>query len=408
MEQKKILIVDDSALMRRLISDIINSDNRFCVKDLATNGLEALDLIIKNRLLYDAVVLDINMPKMNGLELLEQLQKNKIKMTVIMVSTLAKEGAKETIIALERGAFDFVTKPENYLDAKDEHFKNRLLEVLSVATKVTNPSLTAVSPVETSNEASKETPRKGSITEKFSAGFRTKVETSQAGSSQPVRKVETSSSSRSKTFKPHKRYSGTKEGKDKLVALACSTGGPKSLQSVIPKLPANLDAPVVLVQHMPKGFTNSLAMRLDEMSKVKVKEAADGDILQKGWVYIAPGGKQMRVIKVGKVYKIATTDEPARDALRPCANIMYESLMYSTFDEITCVVLTGMGADGTQGIGALGETNAIYVIAQDEESSVVYGMPKAIADANQTDEVLTLEKIADAITKNVGVLNNGR
>ena len=400
MEQKKILIVDDSALMRRLISDIINSDNRFCVKDLATNGLEALDLIIKNRLLYDAVVLDINMPKMNGLELLEQLQKNKIKIRVIMVSTLAKEGAKETIIALERGAFDFVTKPENYLDAKDQHFKNRLLEVLSVATNVNNPSPTAVSTVEA--------PKKRNITEKFSTGFRTKVEESQTGTSQPERKVVTSTSSKNKTFKPHKKYSGSKDGKNKLVALACSTGGPKSLQSVIPMLPENLDAPVVLVQHMPKGFTNSLAMRLDEMSKVKVKEAADGDVLQKGWVYIAPGGKQMRVIKVGNVYKIATTDEPARDALRPCANIMYESLMYSTFDEITCVVLTGMGADGTQGIGALGETNSIYVIAQDEATSVVYGMPKAIADSNQTDEVLPLEKIADAITKNVGVLNNGR
>ena len=400
MEQKKILIVDDSALMRRLISDINNSDNRFCVKDLATNGLEALALIIKNRLLYDAVVLDINMPKMNGLELLEQLQKNKIKMKVIMVSTLAKEGAKETIIALERGAFDFVTKPENYLDAKDEHFKNRLLEVLGVATSVTTSGLTAVSSVDTQ--------RKGLLTEKFSTDLRTKAETSQTGASQPVSKVVATSSSRNKIFKPHKKFSGTKDGKNKLVALACSTGGPKSLQSVIPRLPENLDAPVVLVQHMPKGFTNSLAMRLDEMSKVKVKEAADGDILQKGWVYIAPGGKQMRIMKVGKIYKIATTDEPARDALRPCANIMYESLMYSTFDEITCVVLTGMGADGTQGIGALGETNAIHVIAQDEESSVVYGMPKAIADANQTDEVLPLDKIADAIAKNVGGLNNGR
>ena len=400
MEQKKILIVDDSALMRRLISDIINSDNRFCVKDLATNGLEALDLIIKNRLVYDAVVLDINMPKMNGLELLEQLQKNKIKITVIMVSTLAKEGAKETIIALERGAFDFVTKPENYLDAKDQLFKNRLLEVLSVATKVTSPSLTAVSAVEA--------PKKKTMTDKFSTDFRTRVENSQTGSSQPARTVGTSISSKNKTFKPHKRFTGKKEGKNKLVALACSTGGPKSLQSVIPKLPENLDAPVVLVQHMPQGFTNSLAMRLDEMSKVKVKEAADGDVLQKGWVYIAPGGKQMRVMRVGNTYKIATTDEPARDALRPCANIMYESLMYSTFDEITCVVLTGMGADGTQGIGALGETNNIYVIAQDEATSVVYGMPKAIADSDQTDEVLPLDKIADAITKNVGVLNNGR
>ena len=395
MAAKKILVVDDSALMRRLISDIINSDNRFCVKDLATNGLEALDLIIKNQMVYDAVVLDINMPKMNGLELLEQLQKHRVKINVIMVSTLAKEGAKETIIALERGAFDFVTKPENYLDAKEEHFKNRLLEVLSVAAKADMPSSTAERPsVIKKTEVS---------SEKTSTGLRT---TAKVGTSQPAR-MGVMASLRPK-FKPHKKFTGSKEGKSKLVALACSTGGPKSLQSVIPKLPANLDAPVVMVQHMPKGFTNSLAMRLNEMSQVTVKEAADGDVLQKGWVYIAPGGKQMRVLKVGGTYKIAVTDEPARDALKPCANIMYESLVCSNFDEITCVVLTGMGADGTLGIGTLGETVNVHVIAQDEATSVVYGMPKAIAEANIVDEVLPLEKIADAITKNVGVLNNGR
>ena len=395
MAAKKILVVDDSALMRRLISDIINSDNRFCVKDLATNGLEALDLIVKNQMVYDAVVLDINMPKMNGLELLEQLQKHRIKVNVIMVSTLAKEGAKETIIALERGAFDFVTKPENYLDAKEEHFKNRLLEVLSIAAKADMPSSTAERP---------SVIRKPQVSsEKTSTGLRTPAK---VGTSQPARMgVMTSLKS---SFKPHKKFTGSKEGKSKLVALACSTGGPKSLQSVIPKLPADLDAPVVLVQHMPKGFTNSLAMRLNEMSKVTVKEAADGDVLQKGWVYIAPGGKQMRVLKVGGTYKIAVTDEPARDALKPCANIMYESLVCTNFDEITCVVLTGMGADGTMGIGTLGETVNVHVIAQDEATSVVYGMPKAIAEANIVDEVLPLEKIADAITKNVGVLNNGR
>ena len=395
MAAKKILVVDDSALMRRLISDIINSDNRFCVKDLATNGLEALDLIIKNHMVYDAVVLDINMPKMNGLELLEQLQKHRIRINVIMVSTLAKEGAKETIIALERGAFDFVTKPENYLDAKEEHFKNRLLEVLSIAAKADVPSSTAERPSGI---------KKTEVTsDRSSTGLRT---TAQVGTSQPTRMgVMTSLKTK---FKPHKKFTGSKEGKSKLVALACSTGGPKSLQSVIPKLPANLDAPVVLVQHMPKGFTNSLAMRLNEMSQVTVKEAADGDVLQKGWVYIAPGGKQMRVLKVGGTYKIAVTDEPARDALKPCANIMYESLVCSSFDEITCVVLTGMGADGTMGIGTLGENINVHVIAQDEATSVVYGMPKAIAEANIVDQVLPLDKIADAITKNVGVLNNGR
>ena len=370
---KNILIVDDSALMRRLISDIIKSDDRFTVKDFAMNGLEALDLIVKNYRAYDAVILDINMPKMNGLELLEQLQKNRIRMKIVMVSTLTKEGAQETITALERGAFDFVTKPENYLDAKQDGFKNRLLEKLCLAVNLPFSVSTAED-------------------QKNTAG---KFRTPGAGGSGL-------GTIRSTMVRPHKKLTGNKKGKRKLVALACSTGGPKSLQSVIPKLPKDLEAPVVLVQHMPKGFTNSLAVRLNEMSQVQVKEAADGDILRNGWVYIAPGGKQMRIERAGTNYKIVTTDEPERDGLRPCANIMYESLVGSAFDEITCVVLTGMGADGTLGIGALGEKNNIYVISQDEATSVVYGMPRAVAEAKLSDEVQPLDKIAEAVTRNVG------
>lgn len=391
---KNILIVDDSALMRRLISDIITSDKRFEVKDLAVDGVQALDLIVKNYKAYDAVILDINMPRMNGLELLAQLQKSKIKICVVMVSTLTKAGAKETILALERGAFDFVTKPENYLDAKSGEFKNRLLEMLCVATKI---------PYQTVSAAESQTRPTGlnKTGGRTAAVVKTGLETASTGKIgvRPPKNL---------SFAPHKKLTGNKTGKSKLVALACSTGGPKSLQSVIPKLPKDLDAPVVLVQHMPKGFTNSLAMRLNEMSQVEVKEAADGDILQKGWVYIAPGGKQMRIEKSGTNYKIVTTDEPERDGLRPCANIMYESLVGSSFDEITCVVLTGMGADGTLGIGALGEKNNIYVISQDEATSVVYGMPRAVAEAKLSDEVQPLEKIADAVTKNVGVLIHGR
>ena len=392
MNKKNILVVDDSALMRRLISDIINSDNRFIVKDLATNGIEGLDYIVKNHAKYDAVILDVNMPKMNGLELLEQLQKHCIKITVIMVSTLTKEGAKETIIALERGAFDFITKPENYLEAKENSFKNRLLDMLVVATGA--PAIT-----QAADMSVKETSRaeKASIKrqEAFSLNSKNNEEKNYVAVNKRMQ------------FAPHKRYTGKKEGKNKLVALACSTGGPKSLQLVIPKLPANLDAPVILVQHMPSGFTNSLAQRLNDISNVSVKEAADGDILKKGYVYIAPGGRQMKVCKTNAGYKIAILDEPARDGLKPCANIMYESLMNSDYDEITCVILTGMGADGTNGIGMLGEKKELYVIAQDEETSVVYGMPRAIAEAKQVDEVVSLDKIADAITKNVGVLNNG-
>ncbi len=386
MIKKNILVVDDSALMRRLISDIINSDNRFLVKDIAFNGLEGLDLIVKNRMQYDAVILDINMPKMNGLELLLQLQKNHIHMTVIMVSTLTKEGAKETILALERGAFDFITKPENYIEAKNDSFKNRLLDMLVVATKAQVISQTADNTI------------KASVNKKPIASD-VGIKRVDGGDYVAVNKRI--------QFKPHKQMSGTKNGKKKLIALACSTGGPKSLQSVIPKLPKNLDAPLVLVQHMPAGFTNSLAQRLNDISEVNVKEAADGDVLKKGWVYVAPGGKQTKIVKDGSGYKITILDDPARDGLKPCANIMYESLIGSNFDEITCVVLTGMGADGTNGIGMLGENNNLHVISQNMETCVVYGMPKAVAEAGLSDEVLPLEEIAQAITKNVGVLNDG-
>lgn len=390
MSKKNILIIDDSALMRRLISDIITSDNRFVVKDLAKNGLEGLDYIVKNRAEYDAVILDINMPKMNGLELLEQLQKHHIKLKIIMVSTLTKEGAKETIIALERGAFDFVTKPENYLEAKEESFKNRLLEILAAATNLPIVSRTADSNRFTGKRLADKKPDYSSENVQKETVMKDYIAVN--------KKIK---------FAPHKKHTGQKENKKKLIALACSTGGPKSLQLVIPKLPEKIDAPVVLVQHMPAGFTNSLAQRLNDISKVTVKEAADGEILKKGYVYIAPGGKQMKIKTSGGIQKIAILDEPARDGLRPCANIMYESLIDSDYDEITCVVLTGMGADGTNGIGVLGEKKNLYVIAQNEETCVVYGMPKAIAEAEQVDEVVPLEKVADAITKNVGVLING-
>lgn len=369
---KKILLVDDSALMRRVISDIINSDDRFIVESTANNGLEAIDLIIKNKFAFDAIVLDINMPKMDGLAFLKQLQKLRIdNQKVIINSSIAKDGAEETILALESGAFDFITKPERITQLQGDDFKSRIISILEVATGLNVKNMSTQSDINTERNQNLSELK---ITE----------------------------------FKPHKKISGEKSNKQKLVAIACSTGGPKSLRSVIPMLPKNLDAPVLLVQHMPKGFTNTLAVRLDELSEIKVKEAQHGDVLSKGCVYIAPGGKHLKVKMENGHYVIAITDEPAVVGLKPCANLMYESLIGTKFDEITCVVLTGMGNDGTQGIGKLGEKNNIYVIAQDKETSVVYGMPSSVAKANLTDEVLPLDKIAAAIQKNVGVLTNGR
>ena len=385
---KKILIIDDSALMRRVISDIIKTNKQYEVADFATDGLDGFDKIVSHPKLYDAIILDINMPKMNGLELLEMLQKNRIQETVIVVSTVAKEGAKETIKALELGAFDFVTKPENFIEAKGENFKQRILDMLEVATaSSTKASVISSMPI-TQSINTKATTMRTFVTAKnersTEVSGRTKV--------QPAMTVRMSD---------HNLYK--KDKVNRIVALACSTGGPKSLQQVIPYLPADMDAGMVVVQHMPAGFTKSLAMRLNEISKVKVKEAEDGDFVEKGAVYIAPGGSHMRLTRAGSTAKVVLSDEPPVDALRPCANVMYESLKDSPYDEIVCVVLTGMGADGTKGIKLLKEKKKLHVISQDEASSIVYGMPRSVAEAGLTDEVKPLEEIADAITRNTGV-----
>lgn len=362
--KKNILIVDDSALMRRVISDIILSDSRYEIKDYAVDGLQALDLLTQSSSEYDAVLLDVNLPKLNGLDVLVKIQKFNLKCKVIMVSTLVKEGAKETILALERGAFDFVLKPVSARPEIREDFKKRLLSALEVAT--------------------------GLSLEK------------RPSYKQKEQNVET-------VVKPKPVIKNTQGKGSKIVAIACSTGGPKSLKEVIPLLPANIDAPVVLVQHMPVGFTMSLAQRLDELSPVNVKEAEEGEVLKKGTVYIAPGGRHLHIQKdsAGN-HCVKLTDEPPREGVRPCANIMYESLIDSGYDQITCVVLTGMGSDGAVGIDRLGNEKNVHVIAQDEKTCVVYGMPRAVANAGLVDEVLPLNRIADAIIKNVGVLNDGR
>lgn len=353
--KKNILVVDDSALMRRVICDIINSDDTFQATDVCRDGLEAYEKL-KTRS-YDGVVLDVNMPRMDGLELLDKLQKEHIKSNIVMVSTTTTKDADVTILAMERGALDFVTKPSNVIEAKGEVFKNELLNILNAVLKT---------------ERTRSLERKAPV--------------------KPVVTLARSNPSAGKRFK------------NKIVALACSTGGPKALQSVIPYLPANLDAPMVLVQHMPAGFTNSMANRLDEISKIHVKEAQEGEILKKGTVYIAPGGKHMEVKKCSDgSHKIAFNDMPPIGGLKPCANITYDSLRTCGFDQVVCVVLTGMGADGTNGILELSKSKPIYTIAQDANTCVVYGMPKSIVETGLVNEVLPLTEIANSITKNVGV-----
>lgn len=379
---KKVLVVDDSALMRRVLSDIINKDEEFHTEHSARDGLEALKLMEQND--FDAIVLDIIMPRMNGIDFLKEVNERGYTAKIIIVSTIARKGAGETIEALELGAFDFVTKPGNLREAKSGEFAAKVLSRLYLAMGM-----------EWNNILSGEIEAPEQILRR--------MRRSDAGVIQErSERLETTEYKPEKSFPRSSMVNVNASGK--LVALACSTGGPKALQQVIPKLPENLDAAVVLVQHMPVGFTASLSARLDEMSEIRVREAQDGEVLQKGTVYIAKGGSQMRVIEKNRhEFVLSVREEGARNGLKPCADILYESLRESSFEDITCVIMTGMGADGTKGILQLKETNKIYVIAQNAESSTVYGMPKAIAESGAVDEIKDLDLIADAIIKHVGV-----
>ena len=352
---KKILVVDDSALMRRVMCDIIASDSRFSVEDRAKDGLEALELLKKKK--YDVVVLDVNMPRMDGLHLLRELQKQGIKAKVLMASTYTTQGAQTTLEALELGAIDFIHKPDNVMECRDGSFSAKFLRLIWT---VSESSL-----VEPEKESEK--------------------------SLDTIKEVE-------KLVAKHGHINGSK-----IVAIASSTGGPRALQSVIPKLPGRLDAPVVLVQHMPAGFTKSLADRLNSLGDITVTEAQEGDVLEKGHAYIAKGGMHMNIVTERGRCHIHYSDEPTREGVKPCANYMYESLGNSPYDEVVCVVMTGMGCDGTEGITNLKKSKKTHVIAQEESTCAVYGMPRSAVQKGLSDQVVKLDAIAEEIIMNVGV-----
>lgn len=361
---KKILLVDDSALMRRVLCDILKLDGRFFVEDEATNGVDALELLSKKE--YDGVILDVNMPKMDGLQLLRELQNRNIKARVLMASTTTREGSKNTLDALELGALDFVHKPDWSFKCKDETFKNELLNTLEAVcnSKITASVIKPANNVKAVNEM--------------------------------------------KTVHEIVRKNSAKFKGEKIVAIAVSTGGPRSLQSVIPFLPADLSAPVVIVQHMPQGFTESFAERLNSMSEIKVVEGKEGEAVTKGCVYIAKAGYHLNLVRSGKGTQIHYTQESYREGVRPCANYMYESLIDSPYDEVVSVVMTGMGADGTEGIRNLKNSGkAMHVITQDSDSCVVYGMPKSVDKAGLSDQSVTLTKLAQEIILHVGVKSDG-
>lgn len=352
----RVLVVDDSAFMRKVISDILNADDNITVIDTAKNGEEALE---KAKLYKpDVITLDVEMPVMDGLSCLKLLLKQE-QIPVIMLSSITREGADATIQALEIGAFDFITKPTNIFSMSGEDKKSELIEKVKEA---------------------KNTKQKKIFTYK---SFINKIQFNE----KPKSEIKKSS-----TIK-------------KIVAIGTSTGGPKALQEVIPLIPGDIPAAFLVVQHMPPGFTRSLAARLNGMSEVTVKEAEDNEIVNAGYVYVAPGDYHMRVerYELEEALKIRLTREPPLGGHRPAVNVMMESLSSTGLTNIIGIIMTGMGGDGGEGIRKLKDKNKAFIIAQDEKSCVVYGMPKVAVQTGAVDAVVPLKEITHEIVRNVGV-----
>lgn len=347
--KKRVLVVDDSAFMRKVITDMITYSDQLEVIGTARNGQEALEKI--KALKPDLVTMDIEMPKLDGLSALRTIMCES-PTPVIMLSSLTKQGAQETLKALDLGAIDFITKPSSLVKVSTPEVRDELINKLLVASKA-------------KLEATCKVPR---------------------AIEKPVvsKSIET-------------RVSGH-TGFKKLVAIGTSTGGPRALQDVIPFIPKDIDASFLIVQHMPPGFTKSLAERLNSLSQIRVKEAEDGDVMKTGWAYLAPGDKHIKVSKQGHQIVIKLDSGERVSGHRPSVDAMMYSLVDAAVQNVVGVIMTGMGSDGADGMKKLKE-NKGFVIAQNEESCVVFGMPKSTIKLGVVDKVVDLSNIANEIVK---------
>ena len=343
-ERRSVLVVDDSAFMRKVVGDMITSLEGFRVCGTARNGVDALEKI--HALNPDIVTLDIEMPELDGLQALGYIMSETPRPVVMLSAAETVNGIDATIRALELGAVDFIRKPSGAVSLDIERVKDRLHDALRAATHV-NLAGTAVL------------------------------------ARAPV--------------KPRDRLSGASGGAQLCVAIATSTGGPRALADVIPRLPRDLPAAVMVVQHMPSGFTRSLAARLDSMSQLPVCEVDESMPIRPGRVYVAPGGHHMRVQTSGGVARAVLDDSPPVWGVRPAADPLFRSVAQAFGSASVGVVLTGMGRDGAEGLVAIREAGG-GAIVQDEATATITGMPHAAAQLAGADRVEPLSRIAGAIT----------
>lgn len=350
------MVVDDTIFYRKIVSDILTELDSVEVVGTANNGKIALTKI--RTLKPDLLTLDVEMPIMNGLELMKEINREGLDVGSIMLSSKTQKGSEATMRALELGAFDFISKPDSDSTRDNvEAIKSELAKLL-----------------------------KGFVRYRR---FRRKPGERPAAVSRKPAVV-------TRPAQPLKRTE-----KSQAIAIGVSTGGPNSLAQMLPQIPGDIGIPIFLVQHMPPIFTASLAQSLDRKCTLKVKEAEEGEEVEVNTVYIAPGGKQMGVgSKAGLKKVIRITDAPPENNCKPSVDYLFRSVAREYGSKATCVIMTGMGFDGKLGLSIAKAAGSIG-IAQDQTSCVVYGMPKAVVDAGLADIVTPLDLLAQEISKTV-------
>ncbi len=362
--QIKVLVVDDSAFMRKALSMMLESDPGIKVIGTARDGEEGVEKV--RTLKPDLVTMDIEMPRMDGLAALREIMKT-CPLPVMMVSSLTTDGASATLDALEMGAVDFIPKQLSFVSLDIVKIQDELLAKIKDIARRKNVLMASA--------------RRANFARLSDAG-------SKPSATRPSRRVVSSSVSLKPLRKRNHRIG--------LVAIGSSTGGPPALQNIIPRLPRNLPVGIVIAQHMPATFTTSMAERLDKLSQLSVKEAADGDKIEPGTVLLAPGGRQMTIKRSSRGVCVHIGDQPASALYKPCVDVMMNSVVDAYGASTMGVILTGMGNNGVVGLGRVKAKNGV-VIAQSEETCVVYGMPRAAIEAGVADHIVPIETVADEI-----------
>ncbi|MDY6824971.1 MAG: chemotaxis response regulator protein-glutamate methylesterase [Thermodesulfobacteriota bacterium] len=373
IEKLKVLVVDDTIVYRKIISEVLTGFPNVEIVGTANNGKTAVSRIVS--LSPDLITLDVDMPGMDGIQVLEEINRLELDVGVVMLSSLTHEGGELTVRALELGAFDFIPKPELSSISDNKAFIRYRL----------GPMLRSFS-------GRREIKRILSGKTKFRKKIKETLTDTQLKAGETLKE---------KIRLPGIIGPSSPRVASKIVAIGISTGGPRALARLIPNLPADIGVPVVIVQHMPPLFTQSLAKSLNAKSALTVKEAEDGECLQANTVYIAPGGHQMKIGTSGGEEKIIrVTEDPPENSCRPSVDYLFRSVAGHYGQAATAVIMTGMGTDGNRGLGVLKKANA-FLIAQDEATCTVFGMPKWPIEANIVDVVASLDAISQEILNSV-------